>query len=134
MTFPPTALDVGDTIADEWVDAVTAGALQLGSNANGNWARFAAGVQVCWFRGERSLAIGSAYGSLFQGTLSFTFPQPFSALPHVSPGLSQWGSGRSWAMVSSSTLVSCVLGYIDTASRAAADTPVSYVAIGLWTP
>lgn len=107
---------------------------QLGSNANGNWARFPSGLQVCWFVGARPLAINTAYGSLFQGVQSFTFPQPFASEPHVSAGRSQWGTGRSWALVSSATTTSCIIGYVDTGSRAAQDTTVSYVAVGLWTP
>jgi hypothetical protein len=107
---------------------------ELGSNSNGNWARFRSGFQVCWFLGDRSLAINTAYGSLYQGTLSFTFPQAFSVPPAVSAGPAKYDTGRSWAQVHEPSETAVVIGYVDVASRSAATTAVGYTAVGLWTP
>jgi hypothetical protein len=104
----------------------------LGSNADGEWAKFPSGLLICWFVGTKSLAISSAYGALFVGQLSFTFPYEFIAQPVVSPGRSQYATGAAWAGVAGVTTTTCAIYFIDAVTRAAADTTVSYLAVGRW--
>ena len=120
-----------DIISEAWVDAV-ADALNAGdSNADGRWAMLSDGQMVCWFIGSRSLAINTAYGSLFLGTLTFTFPKAFAAEPVVAPAQCRlWDTGASWAALNSSNATSCTISYLDAFTRAAKATKVGYIAIG----
>lgn len=130
----PQFLPGAEALADDLnaiVGAIT-GMPEMGSNANGNWAIFPTGLQVCWFVGLKTIAIDNAYGpTLWQGTTTFIFPRAFAAEPAVAAGRSQYTTGRSWAMVGSATATACVLAYMDIASRVAAPTNVSYFAIGM---
>lgn len=61
--------------------------VSYGSNANGNWVRFAGGLQVCFntslpFSSEgTSVAVGSIFAS--PDNLTWTFPSQFTSVPAV---------------------------------------------------
>lgn len=105
---------------------------ELGSSSDGEWAKFPSGLLICWFTGSKSLAINSAYGALFTGQLSFTFPHEFIAEPVVTVGRTRYSTGASWGEVAGVTTTGCAIYYIDAFTRAAASTPVSYLAVGRW--
>lgn len=64
----------------------TGAVIERGSNANGEYVRFADGTQICWSFGVLSVpSISSAVGSLFESAaFPWTFPASFSANPVVT--------------------------------------------------
>lgn len=106
--------------------------VEYGSNANGEWAKYSNGVMQVWRVWATSVAITSAYGSLFQGTSTFLFPVSFVSPPAVAFGNSVWSTGRSWTTVYATTTTQFNVAFIDVASRASTSTSVSYQAIGRW--
>ncbi len=63
----------------------TGAMIEQGSNANGRYARFADGTQICWHNLTALPAATTAAGSLFVGTeATWTFPIAFVAAPSTS--------------------------------------------------
>lgn len=111
------------------------GIVEIGENSNGSYAKFGDGTMICWYAETLTdVAINSAYGSLYQGTKSFTFPSAFAYAPTVVCGIGKWGSSASWqtqAAVASTTGVT--LRFMDVSSRASGTaTDVSWMVIGRW--
>lgn len=106
--------------------------IESGSNANGNYVKFSDGTLICWYYGSKNVAINKAYGSLYQGTITCTFPAAFYSKPAVSIGQAKWGTGASWGAVSSTNTTSTVLRFLDAFSRSSASMDISYIAIGRW--
>lgn len=111
--------------------------VERGSNANGEYVRFADGTQICRMRiTVTDQAIDSVYGSLFQGTRTWTFPAVFSTPVDLAAacGSFKWGSGAAWsghAGTSSGSAV--ILRGGDTSSRPVGTaTEISAIAIGRW--
>jgi len=103
-----------------------------GSNANGDYARFAAGTQICHRRAFVSLAISTAaFGGFVSAHQTWTFPAAFTsltALGATSENNSAFGAvftsavrptGNTWAVTSVS-------------SQAAAGRTVGLLAVGSW--
>lgn len=113
----------------------TGAVVERGSNANGEYVRFADGTQICSMSiSVTDQAIDTAYGALFQGTRTWSFPAAFAAAPAVSCGLFKWGSGASWSGTggSASTSTATLRGW-DTLSRPTGTaTAISATAIGRW--
>ena len=103
-----------------------------GENANGRWIRFSDGTQICYYSGTKTIAINKAYGSLFQGAYTYSFPKEFASTPAVAIGRTQWGTGASWGIVGNVTTSSVTLRFIDAFNRTAASMDISYIAIGRW--
>lgn len=67
------------------VDLESKSIVDSGSNANGNWVRFADGTMICTHRMFSASGITTPYGSLFRtDSTSWNFPQPFSDFPVMS--------------------------------------------------
>jgi hypothetical protein len=66
----------------------TGGLIEKGSNANGEYVRFADGTQICWGTAATSLNIDTPYGSaLFRSAITpWTFPAAFAGTALVSAG------------------------------------------------
>lgn len=63
----------------------TGALIEQGSNANGRYARYADGTQLCWHTLANLPAATTAAGSLFHGAeATWTFPIAFSASPVTS--------------------------------------------------
>ncbi len=63
----------------------TGAMIEQGSNANGRFARFADGTQICWHNLTALPAATTAAGSLFVGNeATWTFPIAFSVAPSTS--------------------------------------------------
>lgn len=120
----PTNITIGgDTVAS------------YGSNANGSYIRFYDGTQICWQNiSLTTVAINTAYGSLFQGTYNWTFPASFvGASTAVHCSHFKWGTSASWGTVSDFTTTSANLRGIDAFSRATGTSVViGAIAIGRW--
>lgn len=110
-------------------------ALEFGFNSNGSYVKMANGVLICWNVGSRTdWAINSAYGSLYQGYVTFTYPMAFIAIPAVIPGHAQWGASASWGTLQAVPgLTTFTFRAIDTSSRASGTAVYySWLAIGRW--
>ena len=65
----------------------TGGAIERGSNSNGDFVRFADGTQICTIRGATF-----TYDSAAQLVFTWTFPKAFSTVPNIMPALSSSGA------------------------------------------
>lgn len=112
----------------------TGALLEYGSNSNGEYLRFADGTQICWMLiSVTDQAIDNSYGSLYQGTRSWTYPASFSSTPTVHCSHFKWGTGAAWGAISITQTSSATLRGFDVLSRASGTTTViSAVAFGRW--
>ncbi|RRV38613.1 phage tail protein [Stutzerimonas stutzeri] len=62
----------------------TGAIIERGSNANGEYVRFADGTQICWLVVEETLAVTAAYGASKYGSRGWVFPAGFSAQPAIA--------------------------------------------------
>ncbi|MEL7569436.1 MAG: hypothetical protein AAGU14_02635 [Eubacteriaceae bacterium] len=108
-----------------------------GSNSNGYYLKFANGVMECWISmSVTNQAINTAYGSLYQGTRTWTFPAEFYEKPTIFCSEFKWGTGASWGTANAPNTgqtVACILRCYDISSRAAGtNTSISAFAKGRW--
>lgn len=113
--------------------------VSYGSNANGNWVRFAGGLQICWngnyaiANEGTSIAVGSLFGS--PDNITWNFPAVFTAIPSYNM-FSR--SGISDGIIGTGTSASASLSQVKFRIYApvqytSAITPVfSLIAIGSW--
>lgn len=98
-----------------------------------DYVRYASGLQICWINSTVQMALNTAYGSLYQGSYTWTFPKAFSSAPVVSVGAVRWGAGASWGTLAGSpTTTYAGLRGIDAVSRASGSTLIQAIAIGIW--
>ena len=102
-----------------------------GSNSNGNWIRFQDGTQICWIENSVNWSIGTAYGSLYIGTIGWTYPAAFVSTPSVSLH-AKWSTSSSWVGGVTPGLTSVAANLMDIASRSSASSIFSGIAIGMW--
>jgi hypothetical protein len=108
----------------------TGGIIEKGSNANGEFVRYADGTLICWNYALTAQDATAAVGSLFRttNTLSWTFPSVFSVAPAVS---GQVDSSARWLSLGSPSTTA-----VDFRQYAATSQPVTVVnrviAIGRW--
>jgi len=109
--------------------------MEQGTTANGTYIKYASGVQICFtgFLTVTDQAINTAYGTLFQGLRSWTYPSAFAGVPSVNAN-GQWGTSASWSSVTQNVnTTSATLRFIDTTSRATGTSfYYSAVAVGRW--
>lgn len=69
-------------ITSGWGEWNTIDSVEVGSNSNGTWRKYANGDMECWFIQQVSVAINAQWGSLYVGTASLhDFPQTFTEIP-----------------------------------------------------
>ncbi|PMQ08915.1 hypothetical protein PseAD21_22540 [Pseudomonas sp. AD21] len=62
----------------------TGAIIEVGSNSNGEYVKFANGTQICRFLYSGALALDSPlYGAFVSGWISWTFPSGFVSRPNV---------------------------------------------------
>lgn len=112
------------------VDFVVAQAVS-GDNRYRKWN---SGIAECWIYTTKNVAINNAYGSLYQGTWTWTFPTAvgFTDAPTVTCSHFKWGTGASWGTVSASTTTNATLRGIDAVTRASGSCVIAAYAIGKW--
>lgn len=115
------------------VAGVPTGALiQRGSNANGNFVRFADGLQICWNRIQASTVITGSHDWGFRsGGTAVTYAAAFAAIPRLSiAAVELTALGASAASISTTgfNMVYLSNASIGTPATRSAD----YVAIGHW--
>ena len=109
---------------------------ESGSNTNGNYVKYSDGTLIQWNDlSVQDQAMNNAYGSLYQGTRTITFPIEFKDTDYSAQcSQFQWGNGASWGAVVTRTSKSQMLirGF-DAFSRATGTTcNISWFAIGRW--
>ena len=74
--------------------------VESGSNADGNWVKFADGTMVCWFNDTVSPTKSSSTTqglTVYRGYYTWTFPQPFVSAPSVSINARLYNGGTAIA-------------------------------------
>lgn len=123
--------DIVGTVAQS--GGVPTGAIvERGSNANGDYVRYADGTQICWSTVAVTFTT-TASGGVFRdtGAFSWTFPAAFSATPVVT--LSPRGSSVSWAAPNSVGTTAVTSGTIfTTVALSSASGNIAAFAVGRW--
>lgn len=126
----------GNTIGTvSQTSSVPTGALiEKGSNANGNWTRFADGTQICWYYEGSQTAVNTLLSStagIYYTTLTATFPATFSVAPTLvglainSQNLPVWSGNAFASTTSTGPVYFFATGNTATVLR-------GYIAIGRW--
>ncbi|MFV3287061.1 hypothetical protein ACNFCI_23930, partial [Pseudomonas sp. NY15356] len=112
----------------------TGAIIERGSNANGEYIRFADGSQICWGIAAEALVTTAVVGSGFQSptTSNFIYPIGFAVPPRLFPGgyFPAGGASRAWANPAVVGSGSCTLVAHGFANNATVQ--VAYMAIGRW--
>jgi hypothetical protein len=103
-----------------------------GSNVNGRYVRYTNGIMQCSVNGATNMSISSAYGSLYQNSVRWTYPATFVGDPAVAVGKALWGTGASWATVAAHTNTYADIRAIDAFNRASGSLEFSAIAMGVW--
>ena len=107
--------------------------VEEGSNANGNWVKFASGTMICQVSAVGSMDVNTATGNLFRAssTVTWTFPVAFvGTVPTVSVSMDGTASVR-WTQAQGTTLTTSELNMFG-ATSSATTIAVSAQAIGRW--
>ena len=96
------------------------------------YRKWNSGLAECWVNTTQNVAINSAYGSLYQGTWTWSFAITFKGNPAVTCSHFKWGTGASWGTVSASSTTNAVLRGFDVVSRTAGSCNITAYAIGRW--
>lgn len=106
------------------------------STANGKYVKLYDGTMICWHTEEvTNQAIDEAYGSIFVGTRSITYPYPFAEEPTLTCTAFLWGNSCSWGGVgkNQTPLTNGTLKGYDYYSRATGTTcKIGWIAVGKW--
>lgn len=118
-------------VSGEQASVPLSAVVESGSNANGDYTRFADGTQWCWVTGFSVPATNSATGSLFQSGSAavWTFPVPFAGQPVCSPGASN-ATGAWVAVLLTSPTTASVRAMSSVTSATALG--VRLMAVGRW--
>lgn len=113
----------------------TGAIVERGSNANGEYVRFADGTQICWQQRTDLSEIGTSFaGGFMSGLMSWSFPINFvnPAPTVVAHGRRQ--SGMSWVFNNGLSGLSAYAyyHYTLTAVPTALNIPVHLIAMGRW--
>jgi hypothetical protein len=108
----------------------TGAIIESGSNANGEYVKYADGTLICTFMGTDNLEHIFAVGTLFQSSgVTMTFPSVFTVAPKVAVSVDLVTTG-AWGYNTSPT-ASQVLAYI-VATENTGTAKLGYIAIGRW--
>ena len=111
----------------------TGAVIERGSNANGEYVRFADGTQICWCLSDTSQTADVAYGNVYRASsdVGFTFPAVFSSSPDVSPSSRYVSGAAHWMVPANTGAAGGTAGRIFSAVSGAVGKP-GIVAIGRW--
>ena len=90
-------------------------------------------LQICTLNTSKTnIAINRAYGALYLGRYTWTFPKPFAVPPSVQCGAFHWGSGASWGAAGEVSSSNALLYGFDAFNRASGEAVIiQATAIGL---
>lgn len=113
---------------------IPTGALfETGSNASGNWVKYADGTMICWSNsrplGNLAAPLGAIY---YTGSQAWTFPQSFVASPAVAAHISST-VGYSWVGLGSGATSASAATFSGFSATSTTGTPTfSAIAVGRW--
>lgn len=110
----------------------TGAIIERGSNANGEYVRYADGTQICWGTAP-AITTPTAAGSGFQSSAiaTVTYPSFFSGAPKVLPAGRYAGTGnRAW--VTSNAVGASTFSCVAHSFHSNGNCFVDYTAIGPW--
>lgn len=112
--------------------AVTGAIIERGSNANGNYTKYADGTMICWNTVTTTAsAIGTAFMGGFRSTgYTWTFPAAFNAAPVIEYQVDSMTAFGATGVSRATT--ACGYAFTAVTSQAAADRTASMFAIGRW--
>ena len=125
---------IDTTVASHLAESALKHITESGSNANGRYIKFDDGTMICTYNATvTDQAITDAWGSMFIGLRTWTYPASFISAPSVNASIFRWGSGASFGSCWSNGAASATMRAYDIASRAAGtDTILGFMAIGRW--
>jgi hypothetical protein len=103
-----------------------------GANNNGRFIKYTNNIMICSVNGSGSISVSSAYGSLYQNSIRWTYPAAFASDPAVSVGKALWGTGASWGTAAAITETYTDIRAIDAYNRATGTVAFSAMAMGAW--
>ncbi|MCF1708583.1 DUF2793 domain-containing protein [Tabrizicola sp. J26] len=107
----------------------TGAAIERGSNANGEYTRFADGTQICTIAGLSVSNASTATGALYRsGSVFWSYPASFSALPVVK---GEVDDSDAWAVGGTPTLTQMGFRAVSAVSKSTA-LSIRALAIGRW--
>lgn len=108
----------------------TGGIIERGSDANGEYVKFADGTMLCTSAGLSTASTSDAYGNIFRSatTPTWTFPATFIAAPHVTGQVESTGYWVGLAVAGTTSVTYRTIGGASTASSL----NVRLVATGRW--
>ena len=111
----------------------TGAVIERGSNANGEYVRFADGTQICHFDGTDPSPATTADGAIFRSNspYTWTFPAGFSVGSHLYTGASGQSSQSRWFTCRVATTTTAEIARYSTFSDTGTRT-FRAVAIGRW--
>jgi hypothetical protein len=113
----------------------TGAIIERGSNANGEYVKYADGTMICTLSVSSSSALTTAMGNVFRtGSNTWTFPVEFSTLSNLTVAGNQGGSpGFAWLGEGSGALSVSTWTWAMFATASNVQVPVaSLIAIGRW--
>lgn len=140
---------INNGVADEWTfnynqrnilgtvsqsaGVPTGAIIESGSNANGDFIRYANGTQICRFKSSTTSTASTVSGSVvISPSLTATYPAAFSAVPQVSPAQESSG-GITFLNIYAITATQCTFELAGTAnSGTTVSGKIGYIAIGRW--
>lgn len=109
----------------------TGAVIERGSNANGDWTRFADGTQICTRLDSASRAVATgAFGGFISPAVTWTYPVPFSVTPRVSA--TAVDNTANGALLGAVTATTAAFHNFCVATQTAATRATSLMAIGRW--
>jgi hypothetical protein len=109
----------------------TGAIIQRGSNANGQFTRFADGTQICWLNRTASLGMSPFVTNLFVGDFIWQFPANFSSTTIAFSGSHADSASRGWVSASNYSVTQVTINcYSSALSNTGTLSLVS--AIGRW--
>lgn len=113
----------------------TGAIIERGSNANGEYVRFADGTQICTHEAAQVSSITAAFGALYiSSLLTWTFPASFIGTPRIS-GFNRYGGGggtTAFTIGQTASTTSANFYMAGPSSSTNYDQRPVYIAIGRW--
>jgi len=110
----------------------TGSIIEKGSNANGEYVKFADGTMICRLVRNESVAVTTAYGSLFFGSGSaWTYPAAFTSSPAVCVSAFR-AAAVIFSQPNSVSTTGCGVYVLAGSSLSSATTEIYLIAIGRW--
>lgn len=126
---PLTGSGVVGTVSQS-LGVSTGSVIERGEGPTGDYVRFADGTQICTTQALAAANVAAPVGALFRSaTVTWTFPQAFSAPPVVS-AMAQ--SSSAWVVGEGAPAPSAAALRVVSAISESAGQPLSAIAVGRW--